>query len=69
MESFEKKVRDSIANELGKVTKNNFPAIYEAIQTQQGYERVELMIIQYMINNGFTASACIPPIETILTGE
>lgn len=66
MEYTEKKLRDIIAKELAKVTKDNFPAIYDAIQTEQGYERVELIIIMYMIDTGFTASASVPQVEQFL---
>lgn len=61
-----KEVRTAVEQALKKVTKTNAPRIYEAIQTEQGYSLIEDRIINMMIDNNFTASACIPHIEESL---
>lgn len=61
-----KKVRDDIAKALATVIKNNAPTVYEAIQSTNGYKNIEDMIINMMLDNGMTASACIPHIEEMI---
>lgn len=65
----EKRLRDAIAKILQNIKKDVFPGIYDAIQTVQGYQHVELLIIKFMVDNEFTPAECIPNIERILIGE
>lgn len=61
-----KKVRESIKNALQTVTAENAPTVYEAIQTELGYKSIEDMIINMMIDENMTASACIPHVEEMI---
>jgi hypothetical protein len=56
-------LRLNIKAALETVTPDNAPTIYKLIQTEHGYENVEQMIINKMIQNDFSASACIPHLE------
>ncbi len=64
----EQRLRQEIMNQLQRVNKNKqlTPRIYDLIQTENGYAWVEKRIIQMMISDGITASACIPQIESEL---
>lgn len=59
----EKELRSVIQNVLQNVTQKSAPKIYAAIQTESGYKTVEERIIRMMIDEAFTASACIMHIE------
>ncbi len=56
-------LRENIKTALATVTPANSPTIYKLIQTESGYKNVEEMIITKMIQNNFSASACIPHLE------
>ena len=56
-------LRENIKTALTTVTPTNSPTIYKLIQTELGYKNVEEMIIIKMIQNNFSASACIPHLE------
>lgn len=64
----EKRLRQEVFQQLQKVNKNIHltPKIHKLIQTEKGYSWVERRIINMMINDGITASACIPQIESEL---
>ena len=57
------KLRENIKAALATVTAANSPTIYKLIQTELGYKNVEERIINKMIHNNFSASACIPHLE------
>jgi len=61
-----KEVRQNVKQALESVTKSNAPMVFEAIQTENGYKNIEDLIINMMIDNSMTASACIPHIEEML---
>lgn len=61
-----KEVRQAIKEALQTVTAKNAPTVYEAIQTEIGYKGIEDMIINMMIDENMTASACIPHIEEMI---
>lgn len=52
-------LRENIKAALATVTTANAPVIYKLIQTEHGYQFVEQQIIEKMIQNDFSASACI----------
>ncbi|MBB1195073.1 hypothetical protein DNC80_15515 [Flavobacterium sp. SOK18b] len=56
-------LRENIKEALATVTLANSPTIYKLIQTESGYRNIEEMIIAKMIQNNFSASACIPHLE------
>ena len=62
-----KKLRAEILAQLKKVNADNAPMIHEAIATEQGYVAIEKRIIDMVLNEGLTPSACIPHIEGSLT--
>ena len=66
--SLEKRLREEILSQLNKVNKNKklTPEIYNLIQNKNGYSWIEKRIIQMMISDGITASACVPQIESEL---
>lgn len=57
------KLRENIKAALATVTLANSPTIYKLIQTESDYKNVEEMIINKMIHNNFSASACVPHLE------
>jgi DNA repair protein RadC len=64
----EDELRQEVFNQLKKVSKNSklTPKISALIKDKSGYEWMERRIIQMMINDGITVSACIPHIESEL---
>lgn len=60
---FTNQLRENIRAALAIVTPANSATIYKLIQTESGYKNVEEMIITKMIQNNFSASACIPHLE------
>lgn len=66
--SLEKRLRQEIMEQLKKLNSRPklVPNIYQLIQTKKGYQWVESRIIQMIINDGITVSACIPHIENEL---
>ncbi len=57
------KLREYIKSALATVTLANSPTIHKLIQTESGYKIVEEILIAKMIQNNFSASACIPHLE------
>lgn len=66
MKHTEDKLRKEIFEQLQKVSKKNCPKIYEILQTADGYLWIEDKIINMLINERLTPSACIPHIESEL---
>jgi DNA repair protein RadC len=66
--SLENRVRQEVLLQLQKVQRNKelTPNIYKLIQQKNGYAWMENRIINMMINDGITASSCIPQIESEL---
>lgn len=62
----EKQVRQEVYNALQMVTAANAANVFEGIQTESGYQNIEDMMINMMIDDNMTASATIPHIETML---
>lgn len=67
--NIEKRLRKEIYDQLQKVNKNKAltPKVYELIQTEKGYGWMEQRIINMVIRDGITVSACIPQIEEELS--
>lgn len=57
------KLRENIKIALATVNSVNAPIIHKLLQTESGYKIIEEMIITKMIQNDFSASACIPHLE------
>lgn len=66
MHKIEKELRQEIKKELNSIDKNKLPKIYDFIQVENGYKRIENMIIQNMITDNMRISATIPHIENML---
>jgi hypothetical protein len=66
MTTIELQLRDNIASVLSTVNKQTAPNVYKFIQTENGYKRIESMIIKMMIDDNITASATINNIEEML---
>jgi DNA repair protein RadC len=64
----ENELRQEVFSQLKKVSNSPklTPKIHKLLKTKSGYEWMERRIIQMMINDNITASACIPQIETEL---
>ena len=62
----EHRLREEILYQLKKVQQNPTltPGLYKAIQNEKGYAWAERRIIQMMIADGLSVSACIPQIES-----
>lgn len=65
-ESIELQLRQEIFEQLSKVNANNAPNVFKLIQTESGYRNVENRIINLVIRDRITPSACIPQIENEL---
>ncbi|MBC8753963.1 hypothetical protein H2O64_04725 [Kordia sp. YSTF-M3] len=59
-------LRQNIENALSQVTLQNAPKIFHAIEEEIGYKNIEDRIINMMISESMTASACIVHIENSL---
>jgi DNA repair protein RadC len=64
--SIEQQLRQEIFDQLQKVTPSNAPNVYRLIQTVSGYRNVEQRIINLVVRDRITPSACIPQIENEL---
>lgn len=64
--SVEERLRQEIFWQLGLVTKDNAPKIYQLLQTEAGYSNLEQQIINMVVRDKLTPSACIPHIENEL---
>lgn len=62
----EKKIRTEIYQLLEKVTKANCPKIFEMLLTTDGYQAIEHKIINMIVSEHISPSACIPQIESEL---
>ena len=64
--SIEQQLRKEIFEQLSSVTSINAPNVYRMIQTESGYRNIEQRIINLVIWDRITPSACIPQIENEL---
>ncbi len=62
--TIENQLRAEILAALRRVDAENCPNIWKRIQTRTGYAQVEEMIINMVINDHITPSACIPQLES-----
>lgn len=62
----EQKLREEILKQLKKVTEANSPNLFEMMQTPQGYEQVEQMVIHKVLHDQMVPAAVIPMIESEL---
>jgi len=65
-ENIEKRLRKEIFEQLKKATNKLTPHIYNLLQTPSGYAWIEQRIINMVIRDKITVSACIPQIENEL---
>ena len=63
----ERELRSEILKQLKKVTKANSPAIWQQIQSPEGYARIENRIIRRVISQRLVPAAVIPQLETELS--
>jgi hypothetical protein len=61
--NIEKQLRDEIHRVLQNVDTSNAPRIHSAIKTERGYKQIEARIINMVIDDQLTPSACIPHLE------
>ena len=66
MKNIEKQLRQEIFEQLSNVTTSNAPKVFKLTQTESGYRNVEQRIINLVIRDRITPSACIPQIENEL---
>ena len=59
-------LRDNVANVLSSVTSENAPAVFNKIQSTEGYAQIEQMILDMAINEQISLSATIPYIEKMV---
>ena len=62
----ELKLREEILKQLKKVTLANAPNLFEMMQSPQGYEQVEQMVIRKVLHDQMVPAAVIPLIESEL---
>ena len=62
----EQELRQAIFEQLKKVTDKNCPKIYKMLATTEGYKKIEQKIINMLVQEELTPSACIPQIESEL---
>jgi hypothetical protein len=62
----ELKLREEILKQLKKVTQANAPNLYQMMQSPQGYEQVEQMVINKVLHDQMVPAAVIPLLETEL---
>lgn len=63
----EKKLREEILRQLKRVTEANAPNLFEMMQSPQGYEQVEQLVIDKVLHDQMVPAAVIPLLETELT--
>ena len=63
----EKKLREEILKQLKRVTVANAPNLFEMMQSPQGYEQVEQLVIDKVLHDQMVPAAVIPLLETELT--
>ncbi len=66
MKDTEMELRNEILEQLSKVTSSNAPKVFNMLQTESGYRNIEQRIINLVIRDRITPSACIPQIENEL---
>ena len=66
--SLELRLREEILHQLQKVNSNPSltPGLHKVVQDENGYSWAEKRIIQMMMDDGLSVSACIPQIESEL---
>ena len=62
----EQKLREEVLSQLKKVTSANAPNLFEMMQSPQGYEQVEQMVINKVLHDQMVPAAVIPLLETEL---
>ena len=60
----EKKLREEILKQLKRVTVANAPSLFEMMQSPQGYEQVEQLVIDKVLHDQMVPAAVIPMLET-----
>lgn len=60
----EKKLREEILRQLKRVTAANAPNLFEMMQSPQGYEQVEQLVIDKVLHDQMVPAAVIPLLET-----
>jgi len=60
----EQNLRQNILQELKKLTPSNSPFLYKMIQTKQGYNDIEKIIIEKVLHENLPPIAIIPQIES-----
>jgi proteasome lid subunit RPN8/RPN11 len=60
----EQKLREEILKQLKKVTQGNSPNLFAMMQTPQGYEQVEQLVITKVLHEQLVPAAVIPLLET-----
>lgn len=61
--SLEKQLRDEIYRVLKNVSSSNAPNLYQSIQSEVGYKNIEAKMIDMVLTEQLTPSACIPHLE------
>lgn len=60
----EQKLRAEIFTQLKKVTQANAPNIFEMLQSKQGYQQIEKMVIDKVLHDQMVPAAVIPLLES-----
>lgn len=60
----EKKLREEILRQLKRVTEANAPNLFEMMQSPQGYEQVEQLVIEKVLHDQMVPAAVIPMLES-----
>jgi hypothetical protein len=60
----ELKLREEILKQLKKVTQANAPNLFVMMQSPQGYEQVEQMVIRKVLHDQMVPAAVIPMLES-----
>jgi hypothetical protein len=63
----ELRLREEILRQLKRVTEANAPNLFEMMQSPQGYEQVEQLVIDKVLHDQMVPAAVIPLLETELT--
>ena len=64
--ALEQKLRDEILKQLKRVTEANAPNLFAMMQSPQGYEQVEQMVIHKVLHDQMVPAAVIPLLESEL---
>jgi DNA repair protein RadC len=62
--ALEQKLRDEILKQLKRVTEANAPNLYAMMQSPQGYEQVEQLVIHKVLHDQMVPAAVIPLLES-----